>query len=148
MAYFTKYTPGRAKLVPLILAVLAIVFLFLSSHESTKYRHSPRASSLALDFSPSSLPEVGEADLFYGSISRKQQAEGTCAPDAPCVNGACCSSTGICGYCEFLPHSPNLQDIILIVAQLRTSAGRIAYRTVMRRPSAVSTRTLQIRNVL
>jgi chitinase len=24
--------------------------------------------------------------------------EGTCAPGTPCVNGACCSKTGICGY--------------------------------------------------
>jgi hypothetical protein len=24
--------------------------------------------------------------------------EGTCAPGTPCVNGACCSKTGICGF--------------------------------------------------
>ncbi|KAF2850135.1 glycoside hydrolase family 18 protein [Plenodomus tracheiphilus IPT5] len=24
--------------------------------------------------------------------------EGTCAPGTPCVNGACCSKTGVCGY--------------------------------------------------
>ena len=36
------------------------------------------------------------------SLAKRQSSNdlpvGTCAPGTPCVNGACCSNTGICGY--------------------------------------------------
>ncbi|KAF2472768.1 killer toxin alpha/beta, partial [Lindgomyces ingoldianus] len=31
-------------------------------------------------------------------LSKRDLPEGTCAPGTPCVNGACCSKTGICGF--------------------------------------------------
>ncbi|KAF9888495.1 hypothetical protein FE257_008602 [Aspergillus nanangensis] len=34
------------------------------------------------------------------ALLRSEQEEGTCGPGMPCVNGACCNSEGLCGYCD------------------------------------------------
>jgi chitinase len=38
---------------------------------------------------------------YHAHLPKRANAalpDGTCAPGIPCVNGACCSKTGICGY--------------------------------------------------
>ncbi|KAK3326620.1 putative chitinase [Apodospora peruviana] len=32
------------------------------------------------------------------NLTRREDFDGTCAPDRPCPNGACCSTSGFCGY--------------------------------------------------
>ena len=44
-----------------------------------------------------------------GLAKRDELPEGTCAPGIPCVNGACCSNKGICG---FSPLECGLQNCI------------------------------------
>lgn len=57
----------------------------------------PSNSTPRYDDASGLLNPIGKSD-----IGRRQSGgpngEGTCAPGSPCVNGACCSKTGICGY--------------------------------------------------
>lgn len=51
-----------------------------------------------LNLTGQSANPLVEAAPLLGMRAAAADGDGTCAPGSPCTNGACCSSSGFCGY--------------------------------------------------
>lgn len=51
-----------------------------------------------LNLTGQSANPLVEAAPLLGTRAAAADGDGTCAPGSPCTNGACCSSSGFCGY--------------------------------------------------
>lgn len=85
---------GGRRIFEASLAILSILFVVLSTyyhHGSTDTRELIKLESRDLELLPfeDSLPN-------HSNLSRRQDY--SCSANRPCSNGACCGSSGFCGY--------------------------------------------------
>lgn len=92
MKTFIRLGSSTGGLIALLGTFLAVVLLLVSERGSNG---NPSSSPpLILRFQQSTFFQERSLD---NNISARA-FDGTCSIDVPCINGACCSSSGFCGY--------------------------------------------------
>lgn len=116
---------GKSRVSLGLLAILVAFSLYIVGHDGGHY--TPRQKhgrSLSVDYY---LHDFTSAGSNNSSIFPRQSGDGTCAPGRPCVNGACCSTSGFCGYGKLLWLSAGsdlaVHDVYIIKRVELTSIG-------------------------